>query len=222
MANTRTPKPAPSKRDLITETRDAALAKRRRRLTALVATVRQRMVDIVADFWDIGVALGEIVDDKLYLADGFKNFGAFLKAHALPSRAQAAKLIAVARSMPRAKALALGPEKTHALLAFTRATPEEDTPEGLLDAGKRFGGKPIAEASVRAIQQSARHARAKAAAAKPQTAAQRARERAAASLRSAVTKALKAAGLAGATVTVTGKVVRAEWPRATAEKRVAR
>lgn len=211
----------PTKRDLIAETRDAAQAKRKARLDELVGIVVQRMTDVVADFWDIGHALAEILDDKLYLADGHKTFDAFLKAHKLPSRPQAAKLIAVSRSMPRAKAVALGPEKSYALLAFTRATPEDDTPAGLVDEGKRFGGKTIAEASVRDIQDTTRAERTKQSAAKPKTAAQRERARADETLRRAITRALKAAGLSGATVTVSSNAVRAEWPRATAEKRVA-
>lgn len=211
---------AAPKRDLIEETRDRSIAKRKSRLDALTELVTQRMADVVADFWDIGQALAEILDDKLYLADGHKTFEAFLKARKLPSRAQAAKLIAVSRSMPRARALALGPEKTHALLAFTRATAEDDTPEGLLDEGRRFAGKSIEEASVRDIKASTSAERAKSTSARPKTAAQAERDRADEALRRAINRALKAAGLTGATVTVTNKVVRAEWPRDLAERRV--
>lgn len=219
MSKPRTAKTAP-KRDLIRETSAAAKATRKARLDALLGVIQQRMVDVVADFWDIGQALGEILDEKLYVADGHKTFAAFLQANRLPSRAQAAKLIAVARSMPRKQALKLGPEKTYALLAFTRATPEADSPTELVDAGKRFAGKTAEQASLREIEASTRAQHEKNAAAKPKTAAQRARAREEASLRRAIAGQLKAAGLHGATIVVSAKTVRAEWPREVAKKRV--
>lgn len=210
------------KRDLITETKDAAQTRRRARLDALVALIEQRMTDVVADFWDIGHALAEIVDDKLYLAEGHRTLDAFLKAHKLLSRAQASKLMAVARSMPRAEAVKLGAEKSYALLAFTNATPEDDTPAGLMQSGARFEGRTVESASVRDIEASTRAVREKHAATRTPSPAQKAKQKADAALGRAVTRALKEAGLSGATVTVTARGVRAQWTREIAEKRVAK
>lgn len=219
MSKPRTPKPT-SKRDLIRETRTAAATTRKARLDALLGIIQQRMVDVVADFWDIGQALGEILDDKLYVADRHRTFEAFLRANGLPSRAQVAKLIAVARSTPRKQALNLGAEKAYALLAFTRATPEADSPAELVDAGRRFAGKTADQASLREIEASTRAQRERSAAAKPKTAAQREREREEAALRRGLARKLKSAGLHGATIVVSGKTVRAEWPREVARRRV--
>lgn len=210
------------KRDLIAQTRDAAQARRKSRLDALVALIEQRMADVVADFWDIGHALAEIVDDKLYLAEGHRTLDAFLKAHKLLSRAQASKLMAVARSMPRAEAVKLGAEKSYALLAFTNATPEDDTPAGLIEADARFEGRTLSAASVRDIEASTRAVRERHSTTKAASPAQKAKAKADAALRRAITRALKDAGLSGATVTVTARGVRAQWTRAVAEKRVAK
>lgn len=210
-------KPAARKSDPIATTTAHAQADRQARLDELVGLVKQRMTDVVASFWDIGAALSEVRRDKLYKVERHTTFEAFLSAHDLPGKTQAARLIAVARKTPRAVAIHLGQEKTYALLGFADATPEADTPADLVDGRKVFGGKTAAQASVRDIEQATREQHAKNAAAAPRTKAQRAKEKADAALTKRVATELKGTGLPKATVTVVGGVVRAEWPRARLE-----
>ena len=96
------------KRSLIAETKSAALARNTARLAALLAIIRRRMTEVVEAFYDIGEALREIVDHKLYAVAGHKSLKVFLAAEKLLSARQAMKLIAVVRRVPREQALTLG------------------------------------------------------------------------------------------------------------------
>jgi hypothetical protein len=120
---------------LIQQTKERALARNKARLAELLALIRRRMMEVVEGFYDIGEALREIVDHKLYGALDHASLGALLKAEGLVSLRQAAKLIAVVRKVPREQALLLGQERAYALVAYTGATPEPDSPAQLLAEG---------------------------------------------------------------------------------------
>lgn len=211
---------APTKQTpgLIERTKSQALTRNRRRLADLVTLIRRRMTDVVEGFYDIGEALREVLDKKLYAAEGHKSFEAFLKAGAMMSGRQARKLIAVVRKVPRERALALGQERAYALIAYTDATPEDDSPAQLVDDGVKIGGRPAAEASVRDIKLATRAANAKAQAGRPKTDAARAKEKADAALVKALRALLREAGLGGAAVTLGRADVRITLPRAAAER----
>lgn len=118
---------------------------------ALVALVERRVARIAEDFYEIGEALRELKEKKLYAAMGYRSFEALLVDRSLPSDRQAAKLIQVVSSVARDQALELGLERAFALVRYTEATPEPDTPGYLLASKAKVGGKPVAQASVRAI-----------------------------------------------------------------------
>jgi len=151
----------------------SALARKKDRLEALVRLIARRATSIRESFYDIGVALTEIVKNKLYEADGHASFEAFLQARQLGSRAQAYKLIAIAAELDRDQAIVLGQEKAAALIAHAAATPEADSALSLAKSG-RFGAKSTAQASVGDIEKATRAVRAKERASKPKTAAQKA------------------------------------------------
>ncbi len=104
-------------------------------LEALLSTIERRKARIVEDFYDIGVALKQIVDKKLYLHAGFASFGELLRGRNVMSRSQASKLIAIARAVPRGEAIELGSEKAYELIRFTKQTPEPDTVGDLIATG---------------------------------------------------------------------------------------
>jgi hypothetical protein len=108
-----------------------------KKLEALLSTIERRKARIVEDFYDIGVALKEILDKKLYLHAGFSSFGELLEKRKVMSRSQASKLIAIARAVPRAEAIEVGSEKAYELVRFTEQTPEPDTVGDLLATGVR-------------------------------------------------------------------------------------
>ena len=205
-----------SKLTLIERTKAAALARNTARLAELVALIRRRMTDVVESFYDMGEALREVVEHKLYAAAGHASFKAFLAAERLLSARQAAKLIAVVRKVPREQALALGQERAYALVAYTDATPEADSPASLLRDSATVGAKPVATASLREIEDATRVVRATSA--KPKTAAARDREKTTAAIEKAVRAALRGAGFAKAEVTVGRDQVRVVLPRKAAER----
>jgi len=117
---------------------ETAGARRARELLELIA---RRMQRITEDFYDIGNALRELHEKKLYAAVGFASLGAMLKAHGLMSRSRAFELIHIVRTVPRKEALTLGAEKSYALARLTAATKELDTVEELADEGVVVRGR---------------------------------------------------------------------------------
>lgn len=187
--------------DLITRTRDAAQAAHDARLTELSGEIRRKMAAVVDGFYEIGLALKEIRDRKLYAAPGHKTLSAFLKAERLVSPRQATKLIAIVENVTRERAIALGPERAYALVAYTDATPEADSVESLAAQGA-----PVTSRSTREIQDETRATRPKSAAAK-----RRAREDA--PLARALRAALREAGIGRAEVAFVGDSVRVTLTR---------
>ena len=202
---------------LIIATQQQALAKNRGRLRALEGLIRRRLATVVESFYDIGEALAEILHKKLYAVDGHASLDAYLTAKKLVSRAQAMKLIAIVREVPRESALAAGPERSYALIGLAKATEEPDSASQLIASGT-VSGQPAAKASVRAIVAAAKAERAK----RPKTAAAKEREKADAVLVKGIRARLKAGGFRVATVSVTGDEVRVALTRAQAERIIAR
>ncbi len=202
---------------LIIATQQQALAKNRGRLRALEGLIRRRLATVVESFYDIGEALAEILHKKLYAVDGHASLDAYLTAKKLVSRAQAMKLIAIVREVPRESALAAGPERSYALIGLAKATEEPDSASQLIASGT-VSGQPAAKASVRAIVAAAKAERAK----RPKTAAAKEREKADAVLVKGIRARLKAVGFGVATASVTGDEVRVALTRAQAERIIAR
>lgn len=202
---------------LIEQTRRAAQERNAARLADLTAEIRRRMTAVVESFYDIGEALREVLDRKLYGAAGHASLAAWLHDEGIVSERQATKLIAIARKVPRAHALALGPERSYALVAYAEAA-ANDTVAALLEGGATVAGKPVAEASVREIEAAAREARATRRGLRPKTEAERARAVEDAAITRALRSALRELGVGGATVRVTQAQVRVTLPRAQAAK----
>lgn len=119
------------------------------RIESLLALIDRRKARISEDFYEIGKALREIQQKKLYQAIGFSSFADMLKARDVLSLSTAKKLIAVVEALPVDKALSLGVEKAYALTRYTAATPDPDSPALLIDSNEVIGGKKVRDASVR-------------------------------------------------------------------------
>lgn len=187
---------------------NGAQARARQRGEELLALIERRKGRIVEDFYDIGEALREIQRKELFRPLGYRTFDELLTARDVMSPFQARKLIAVVERVPRAQALALGQEKAYALVAYAAATPEPDTPTGLLESGAKVGGKAIAEASTRDLLRAASEVRAKVRAKAPKTPEQRATARA---LQEAVRKLrahLRALGVGRPAIAESGGALR--------------
>ena len=214
MPTTRT---ATGARKLIEATKRDALAARHKKLTSLSALIRRRLATVVESFYDIGVALTEILKKKLYAAGGHASLEAYLAATKLVGVAQAMKLIAIVREIPREVALAAGPERSYALIGLAKATAEPDSAAELIERGT-VAGQPAAKAPVRAIAAAAKAERAK----RPKTAATKEREKADAAVVKGLRALLRGVGLGAGVVGVEGGEVRVAWTRAQAERAIAR
>jgi hypothetical protein len=92
---------------------------------SLIALVLRRKQRITEDFFDIGKALRELFRHKLYLTLGYDPFEAMLESRRLLGATQGRKLIALVDAYTRA--LALGLEKTFAVIAYAAATPAHES-----------------------------------------------------------------------------------------------
>ncbi|MBK8257912.1 MAG: hypothetical protein IPK82_35255 [Polyangiaceae bacterium] len=150
----------------------------KRRAEELLASIARRKERITEDFYEIGTALRELLRKKLYVALGHASFADMLSARNVMGAMTAKRLIEVVEKVPLKQALQLGPERAYALARYTAATPELDTPAGLLESGAKIGGKKVADASLREITQAGKQVRAKTkpngAASPEQTAAEKA------------------------------------------------
>ncbi|TAK18466.1 MAG: hypothetical protein EPO40_37465 [Myxococcaceae bacterium] len=198
---------------LIVATKRASLAANTARLGVLTRLIRRRLATVVESFYDVGEALREIADRKLYAVSDHASFAAWVEGSKLMSSAQAEKLLAIVRHVPREAALAAGQERAYALVLLAAATPEPDSAAELL-AGGVVDGQPAAKASVRTIKAAAAAERQK----RPQSPAQRAKAKADAAVEKGLRALLRAAGLSAKTLHVGAGEVRVVLARALVEK----
>ena len=202
---------------LITATKALALEVHRKRLKTLEGLIRRRLATVVESFYDIGEALAEILKKKLYAVGGHPSLEAYLAATKVIGIAQAMKLIAIVREVPREAALAAGSERSYALIGLAKATPEPDSAAGLIASGT-VAGQPAAKAPVRAITAAAKAERAK----RPKTVAAKAREKSDAALAKGMRAVLREGGLGATEVRIVRDEVHVVWTRAHAERLIER
>ena len=205
---------------LIVATKEAALAAQKKRLKALEALIRRRLVTVVESFYDVGEALAEVLRRKLYAAEEHASLEAWLRATKLLSVTQAMKLLAIVRHVPREQALAAGQERAYALIALASATPEPDTAAELIERGS-VEGQPAAQAPVRAIVAAARAARAKGTKGTA-TPAAKAKAKAERAIEKGVREILRAGGVSATGMSVGRDEVRVVLSRAQVEKALAK
>ena len=159
---------APAVLDALAQAK-AAAPERRRRAEELLAVIEQRKAHIGADFFAIGSALVEMTDDKLYLHLGHSSIAAMVEERDLMSAATATRLVAIVRSLPRAQALQLGPDKAFEWLRLLRvqAGPEAEAEDvkKLAEEKTEVRGKPITEMTRAEIAELRRRAQERRAAA---------------------------------------------------------
>lgn len=179
-----------------TQEKAASTERKKARATELLALIGRRKERMLEDFYDVGEALRELLEQKLYAALGHASFEAMLSEHDVMGARQARKLIALVSEIPRAQALALGQEKAYALVAYTAATPEPDAAAELAKKDAKIGKKPISQASVRDLQDAAKAVHAKRRAAAPKSPAAKAAAASARAAHTAVLAAIRKLGIA--------------------------
>jgi hypothetical protein len=117
------------------------VARHATRASELLALIARRLQRIEEDFFDIGAALKELKEKKLFAALGDPTFDAMLAKRVPIGRSQAYKLMAIAERVTREQALELGEERAYAIARLVATTPEADTVASVLDTGVRIGKK---------------------------------------------------------------------------------
>ncbi|MEO8878758.1 MAG: hypothetical protein ABI461_24420 [Polyangiaceae bacterium] len=123
------------------------------RAESLLDTIESRKREIGRAFYDLGTALRELHEKKLYGALGYESFDAMLNDRGVMSPAQARKLVEVVRSFQRDAAERLGAEKAYALARYVARTKQDDDVGELIASGFPVGGrrKSIDVVTVRQI-----------------------------------------------------------------------
>lgn len=131
----------------------------RRQAEDLLAIVISRKDDIARAFYDIGAALSELHERKLYGALGYDSFDEMLEDRQVMSGQYARRLIRVVKSFNRDQARQLGPEKAYALTRYVARTAQADAPADYIQGGFPVPGgarKPMSQVSVRDIARATR------------------------------------------------------------------
>lgn len=210
------PKKTGTHSKLIVATKRAALAAHAARLDALTKLIRRRLATVVESFYDVGEALREIADHKLYATTPYPSLAAWVEGTKLMSSAQAEKLVAIVRHVPREAALIAGQERAYALVSLAAATPASDSVGELIARGT-IDGQPAVQASVRAIRAAASAERAKL----PKSPAQKEKAKADAAVDRGLRALLREAGLTAREVRVEAGEVRVAFTRAAVERALA-
>lgn len=136
-------------------------ARARKRAISLLALVAERKETISSAFYEMGLALRELLDEKLYASLGYASFGAMLADRKVMSRSFAFRLIGVTRAFSAAEAKKLTAKKAMSLVRLAAATATDETPRELAEKGVVVDGKkvPIGELSGGAIDAQARRVR---------------------------------------------------------------
>ena len=141
----------------------AAASAKTKRLHAearsLLSLIARRKKEITEAFYDIGEALTRLKSRDLVSALGRATFAEVCTLDAGISAATAERLVAIATTMTREQALAMGQKKAMAMITLAAATPEDDTAVGLYRRKSVAlpGGKNVSprSASANAIEEAA-------------------------------------------------------------------
>ncbi len=130
----------------------------RSRAETLLRRIQDRRSDIARAFYDIGSALRELNDKKLYGSLGYATLDAMLEARELMTPQYARRLIEVVRNFDVDQARRLGPEKAYALARYTARTKQTDDPSEYIAEGFPVGGRrrAIDDVTVRDIHTATR------------------------------------------------------------------
>jgi len=126
----------------------------RARANELLAFIERRKREIARAFYELGVALRELHEKRLWAPLGYESFDGMLEDREVMSGFQARKLIEVVKSFDREVAARLGAEKAYALARYVDRTKEPDDPTKYVHEGFPVAGgrrRDIDEVTVRDI-----------------------------------------------------------------------
>jgi hypothetical protein len=126
---------------------------------ALVEQIKQAQRDVAGNLVEMGLALVELKAEGMATSLGCADFEELCRRELSMSPSTARRLMMVATRVSREVVLRVGQSRALALLELVEATPEDDTPEELLDAKLALpSGKTlvVAEATAEELRDAAR------------------------------------------------------------------
>ncbi len=142
---------------LIAQTIENAIAAHKQTGMDALETIAQNRRSIAESFFDIANDLTILRRKEVYSAMGYESFDAVIPLTGF-SRTTAFALLKLPQYFTRRTAIALGSEKSNALIRLVNATPEEDDAETLARQDAIIAGKRISEMTAEEIDQAARDA----------------------------------------------------------------
>lgn len=133
---------------------------KREKATALIALIARRKSEILENFYDIGEALLELKEKRLFLALNHSSFEDMLKERTTIGHAQAYELMKLVQMVPRKIAMEMGSAKSAALTEWVAVTETKETVAELVKSNAVIGGKPVKKASSRDIANAVKEQRA--------------------------------------------------------------
>ena len=142
---------------LIARTVENAIAAHRQTGSDALESIAQNRRNIAESFFDIASDLAILRRVEVYAAMGNASFDEVIPLTGF-SRTTAFALLKLPQHFTRHTAIALGPEKSNALIRFVQATEEDDDAETLARQDAHIAGKPISELTAEELEQAAREA----------------------------------------------------------------
>lgn len=185
----------------------------RRAAIALIAEVRRDLEGVARLFYAMGERLRRILDEELYRVVGYETFAECVASEFSVALRQVSKMIGIARTYVKSDAERAGVERAYALIGYCEALGDGTEPGQIVREDRLVGELPFSASSVRDIVAATRALKAT----RRRDPRKVAAAREAKALGQEVRSALHAAGFARASVKVSGKTVRIEFPRASAD-----
>jgi len=142
---------------LIAQTIENAIAGHKQTGMDALEAIAQNRRSIAESFFDIANDLTVLRRKEVYAAMGHEKFDAVIPLTGF-SRTTVFALLKLPQYYTRRTAVALGSEKSNALIRLVNATPEEDDAETLARQDAIIAGKRISEMTAEEIDQAARDA----------------------------------------------------------------
>ena len=147
----------------IAKAADAAVKQIAARARADIELIKQRVRDMVSNFYDIAEALARLKRPEASRALGYSGFRELVEKELGISGAKADELVKIATNVSREVAESLGHKGALSLVSLARATPEHDTPDQIAKGAVKLpDGKvvDVKRASAREIERAAKAIRA--------------------------------------------------------------
>ncbi len=128
------------------------LAAQRSEAIRLTDSIRRDLHTVAGAFFEIGLGLRRIKDERLYLAMSYGTFKEYIAGEISVATSQAFEILRVVRSYSRTDATRIGLSRANALLTYCKAARVDKDPGEFVHDDELVGDKPFSAASLRDIE----------------------------------------------------------------------